>query len=759
PEVYEALVGDRGAFYVDARAETLMGPELCTTLGIRDLTSVTLVDVARNLLEHAESLRPISRIVYEWIERGLREETIDPVALLGIVAGKPFLLTDDGRYWAPHQTVGFRGFAWFGNRRGYWESGVRQFPLLCRACQIPTEPDVATLEQFLKELHQSVVTYGDASILQNDTGLVHLLMHNYVTIGLYAKRLNREWKVCLCREVGPGVCQDPPLMRLVTLDEPALYLSDTPSLEQEFARAGRFCVVLRASGSEQEKVDAFYLTQGIQRIRDAYRVVVERDQLADRTNEYQRQILSIRALIRSLAAIVPRIRLGRPSLLAGGWQETKLHLLGSSGAVRAIAQLSVKMILPGVGEVMSSAPAVYDADEGRLLLDTQVLERPEDFCGELASGLLPCLYQGPGEEGLRDLLEILLPLRTEEAMYAYLDRRHFPTAARLQGPLERLGERLGQILDFGWPTRFERRFPEIGAPAWERWRHAGFLRHLSQVASLPEHADEYAGWVTALLPELMQEIELRSDQEEVRRLLLETLKAESLSDVPLELFAEVKTTASTSVSRPTSTEALEQILPGSSGLLSGGTSGNEAHQGQTNLPVIDPASWQPAPVASSEQGLFGRVMSWLFGASKVVASESRFAPRLSISMPEPATSAEACVREALIVQDWVSWNPTPVPAPWQFGIHTLAGVFSSESQSWSCEDYELVLATGTEEQRAVRGQVRLQVRVGGGEHLLPMPLYSRLHSGPTVIHGEGALRVAGVMETGGILVFLQTAKH
>ncbi len=754
----EVLIGSRLSLFCDARAEALLGPDFCAELGIRGLTAVGLVDVARNLLEHAEAARPISRVVYEWLERGLREETIDPVALQGVLAGQSFILTDDGRYWPAHQTVGFRGFAWFGNRRGYWESGVREFPLLCRSFRIPTEPDVATIEQFLKELHEAVVAYGDEVLLRNDSGLIHLLMHNYATLTSYSRRLDRSWRVCLCREVGPDVPADPPVMRLVHLDESALYLSDTPSLEQEFARTGRFRVVVRASGSEQEKVDAFYLTQGIQRIRDAYRVVPETEKVTDRTGDFQRQILSIRGLIRSLAAIVPRIRLGRPGLLAGGWQDSRLQLLGTSGAIRAIDRLRVRMMLPAVGEVLSSAPAVYDAEEGRLLLDTQLLERPEDYGGELASGLLPCLYQGPGEEGLRDLLEILLPLRTEEAMYAYLDRRNFPVAARLQGPLERLGERLGQILDFGWPARFQSRFPEIGTPAWERWRHAGFVRRLSQVASLPEHADEYGSWIKVLMPEILAEIELKNACEPFRDLLFETLKAESLSDVPLELFHEIPGRTETD-EKGNDDEDLDQVLPGAKRLLGKSELREEdGANGSITFPVIETSSWQPSNSADPETGLFGRVMRWLFGAAPIRAHESAFTPRLTIPAPEMHTSAQAMAIESTPPSEWVTWAPATLPYPWQFGVHTLAGLFSPESQAWSCQDYELVLASRTGTEGDARGQVRFQVRLSSGDNLLPMPLYSRLASVPMILHGEGDLRVAGVMETGGILIFIQSGK-
>src|SRR5690606_27830578 len=76
-----------------------------------------------------------------------------------------------------------------------------------------------------------------------------------------------------------------------------------------------------------------------------------------------------------------------------------------------------------------------------------------------------------GEEQVTDLLEILLPLVTREAMDAYLDRRHFPVSSA-RSARDPLAERLGELLDYGLHRRLERAFPELDGADFEPWRTA-----------------------------------------------------------------------------------------------------------------------------------------------------------------------------------------------------------------------------------------------------------------------------------------------
>jgi transglutaminase-like putative cysteine protease len=222
-------------------------------------------------------------------------------------------------------------------------------------------------------------------------------------------------------------------------------------------------------------LDRLYSKLGIPHLRDAYTVKPDRSgrevgpQMAE-------AVVSFRALLRGLAAVLPRLRAARPRWEEEGeWlEQSRLSHFMNAGTIRVLDQLRLTYELPGVASVAVEAAAAYDPMGHELLLSASAVAQPSLHAVALAEGLLELIYQGPASEGLIDLLNLLIPLGHRQAMDAYLDRRHFPQALS-QGQAPGLSERLGEIMDYGLHKLLERRFSELAGQDWAVWRQ-GDLR-------------------------------------------------------------------------------------------------------------------------------------------------------------------------------------------------------------------------------------------------------------------------------------------
>ena len=227
------------------------------------------------------------------------------------------------------------------------------------------------------------------------------------------------------------------MTRLVSASMRNLLRSDTPTLEAMFEEVGTFFLAARGGAEERQAVARFHEALGIQRLREAYTLQVDPSG-QDRTAARSLQLSALRGVLRALLGVLPRVQAQRTLLASEGWVfESRLTALAASGELRAVEGLRVRYRLRGVGEVQSETSAVYDPPRGALLVDTRVLDDLAGHTTGLATGLMPTVYDGLGEDQLVDIIEILLPRRTRERMDAYLDRRHFPEASALS-PLERL---------------------------------------------------------------------------------------------------------------------------------------------------------------------------------------------------------------------------------------------------------------------------------------------------------------------------------
>ena len=435
----EALIGTHGRFYPDSGIADRLGPALLILLGLRDSQQVELPEVLHHLKSCAQNAEAVSFRVYQWLEARLNRLP----DLRQRLADQIWIYTDDGLWFNHRRVLGVHAFTYFGNRRGYWERGARACPGLCRLFEIPTQVEGPVVREFLEEIGAEVRRRGDQEVLANDRALSRMLLACYTRLEGVA--LDRKLPVILAQS-RPGREK-----RLVAADHPALVASDTPSLERLF---DGLLVAQTGNLEQRPAVEAFHEQMGLRNLREAYTVRLQGEG-RDVSQQCAEGLARLRTSLRSLSSVLPRVRRQREQLSPQGWLDRqRLHNLSR---VRAIHELRVLYDLPGVGVAPVAAPAAYH--EGELLVDSQLVNSSGALLTGLAQGLLPCVYQGPGEEQLVDILEILLPLTTRERMDAYLDARHFPISE--EDPPDPLAERLAEMIDFGLDQRLREQFPDL----------------------------------------------------------------------------------------------------------------------------------------------------------------------------------------------------------------------------------------------------------------------------------------------------------
>lgn len=443
----EALIGAHGRFYPDGPISDLLGVPLLARLGLRDQQQVELPEVLEHLKSCAGGHQAVSFRLYQWLENGL-QRGIDAGMLRQRLAQPAWIYTDDGLWFNHRKVLGTHAFTYFGNRRGYWERGFRACPALCSLFEIPGRVEGAVVREFLEEIGTEVARRGDKEVLAADKALPRMLLACYTR--LEGSPIDRKLPVILA-QLRPGREK-----RLVAAEHPALVCSDTPSLERLFEGTGKLLVAQTGNLEQRPAIEAFHAALRLRQLRDSFQVRVQGEG-RDVSSECGPGLARLRTCLRSLQMVLGRVRRQREQLSAQGW----LDRLQDLNSLKAVQDLRVVYELPGVGSAPVGTAAAYH--QGELLVDASLVRTPEAPLTGLAQGLLPCLYQGPGEEQLVDILEILLPLTSRERMDAYLDARHFPASE--EAPANPWHERLAEILDYQLDQKLRERFGELGE--WE----------------------------------------------------------------------------------------------------------------------------------------------------------------------------------------------------------------------------------------------------------------------------------------------------
>ncbi len=675
----EALIGDHPRHYPDRALAALLGDELMSLLGLR--TSVELEAVLANL----DQQRAVSFRVYQWLEARLVQGQVGPEELRRRLANKRWVYTDDGQWYAPNRVLGTHAFALFGERRGYWERGYANCPELCRAFSIPGEISPQVVREFLQE-----VADGPRDQLRKERPLARMLLACYRRLSNLGPNPVDPALAVILAEQRPGGERV-----LLAAEHPGLFCSDTPTLERLFEKAGKLYVAWAGPVEGREEVEAFHAAMGLPSLRDGFTVELGAGG-QDVTEQCPAGIARLRTALRSLVGVLERVRRQRTQLSPDHWvDQQRLRPVAQSGRIRAIAGLKVTYRLEGVGSVPVQARGAYHPDARELLVDASLAERPEAPLTGLAQGLLPCVYQGPGEEQLVDILEILLPLVSREAMDAYLDERHFPRGE--DEPVDRVGERISEVLDFGLERRLAARFPELDPARWQE---------------LPPGLT-----VEQAVERLLAGVEEPS--KELRQALTDVLSAPSLDSIKTPP-APVETPpppVPIMVARQPAPPAQEPGEPTLWNRLVGWFS-----------ELTTPSEEQPPATEQELARLASQLPAWATGGNP-------FAPMTGIGTQFWGTRARLAELAARIPPVGLDYQPPGVPRPYVYALHCLSGSFDPGSQRWLPADplYLAGLAEGEPTGRSISFNGKLEA----GVNRLPLPFFTR------PVPFAGAERAAG----------------
>ncbi|MFO0576742.1 MAG: hypothetical protein U1A78_22290 [Polyangia bacterium] len=505
PEV-ELLIGTAPDLYPSPQILLHLPEPLCDALGLRGPRDIQLPTVLRHLDQCERAQRTVSFRVYLWLERRLQKGQLDESVLRQELSGRRWICLDEGRFVSHTQVLGVVALRYFGSRRSAWERGAEECPSLCRLMGIPRAVTTEAVAGFLGELGREVALRGDRPLLTAEPALPRMLLACYALLGRSNQAIARELPVVLCRvqaPLGPRAtiagqgkprvepsepgdehddAHDAERYRLLPARDPSLLRSDTPTLERLFRTAGVLHLCVPGPPEERDDVERFHQALGIRRLREAYTINLDESAGRDRSAACGPQLARLRGVLHALLGVLPRVQAQRTQLPAAGWAfERRLRPLADAGSLVAMESLRVRYRLDGVGEASAEVAAAYDPARGALLLDSDVLDDPLSYASGLAQALLPCIYDGPNEEQLIDIIEILLPLYTAARMNDYLDRRHFPTVGPRRRVLDRIADRLLEILDYGLDARLGRRFPELAGATLRAWRDPGLLAGFAEI--------------------------------------------------------------------------------------------------------------------------------------------------------------------------------------------------------------------------------------------------------------------------------------
>ncbi|MEM9460253.1 MAG: hypothetical protein AAGF11_39125 [Myxococcota bacterium] len=805
----QALVGDAPGLYPAPEIARALGESLSTAIGLRSAADVRLPEVVAHIDASQEAGIPLPFVVYAWLERGLTEGWLDGAQLRRQLAGRAWICSDDGEYHPHERVLGLRALEHFGTRRGYWERGRQHCPTLCRVFGIPDRLTPAVLLAFVEQINDEAEIQGDQALLTAEPGLPRMLLRAYATLGSQGEPAPA--RSILCRQCGGD---QPGALHLRPPEDPLVLRSDAPTLEAMFAAAGRFFVASPGPAEDRAEIDFYYERCGVRRLRQRYEIRVV-DTGEDQSRAHADAIRTLRTSLLGLWATLPRVRLQRTHLLSEAWvYEERLATLARTGPIAARVDLEVDYVLPGVGQARTRAMAVYDPSAGALLVDTRVLVDPATTVTGLAQGVMACIYDGPGEEQLVDIVEILLRLGDRSRMDDYLDRRFFPTAAEPQvGSGGRLAARVGELFDYGLDRRLTQRFDALADRPLERWRDPSLF------VGLP---DEQEPAVRTVVARMLAAIELtRADQALTEALAL-LLSAPSLSDVPAGLLApeassptasghprpdhaapSSTTLATTELSgeRPgdPSGEPLELpslaeleerlaeltaqassagspgdspphrfVLPDGLGTLGDGNANPDTATlpGYGTLVDDDDTTSPPFPGPSDgpsggpRRGFWSRLarrLGLLDDASLPESPPPWATPGANVLGPTDFIGPQLWVRGRTLrkmaterIPMGLLHEPPVLPSPYRYVVHTMGGAFQPDTQQWHPVALPAVSALFGGEPTGAT--VSWAGRLAPGRSVLPIPLYGDVTRLEVVDADPSVVRPAGRLPAGSALV-------
>jgi len=719
PEV-EALVGTAPGRFPHPQVWRALGSRLRARIGFRGVDAVTLEDVASHIVDQSARGAVVPFRVYLWLEEGLRAGWLSPAEVNQRFANQRWVCDDAGDWFAHEAVVGIRALSYFGPLRGYWQQGAERCPNLCAAFSIPTVLDGGVLLHFLRELGARVAKEGDQTLLRTYPALPRMLLACFAWLGARGRALPGDVPVVLATALGPSVH---PGHRLIAAADPLLFVSDTPQLERQFGGVGDFYSAARGGLEDRAAIDDLLERSGVRRLRACLTWVVQQ-RGGDVTPTHRGEVGQLCGLLGDLAGALPRVRAFKQTLSDGAWAwQSRLSSIVERQAVRVIDDLAVMMALPGVGEVESQDKVAWDRGRNTLLVDVEVVRSPSDFTVDLANGVLPAVYDGPGSEQLTELLHILLGAGGAAGMKRYLDRQRYPVVDA-EAPKRGLNDRVQELLDFGLHLRLARRFTELDAADFGQWRAVG---------------DDAGSDPGTIARRLLDAAGAHEPSPELEKTLQELLTAPDLSRLPPSLLQDQDAHAGAFVPpRAVGSPLGEPQSPTRDD--AGATSSVAAQAPRPQLPAYPEP---PEDLEPPRRGFWSRVGRWLSGRSDADEQAEAIERWLNQAAPWAQSANPFEERPFIGPQLWANGTtlqqaasiqstsqlrhrPEKVPAPYGYVNQVLGASFQPRSQRWlpthDPTRYDRLSATGE--------RVRFEGFLGPGTSRLPLPMYSRLVSGP-----------------------------
>lgn len=742
PQV-QALVGKAPGRFPDPELWDVLPRAMQTQLGFRGVDSVTLEDVVGHITVCSSKKSAVPFRVYTWLEEGLAGGWLSPAQVRQRLSGSRWICDDENDWFDAKSTVGYRALSYFGRRRGYWEHGAQRCPTILQTFSIPRQMNVDTVLQFFQEVAAEVASDGDQAVLEREPPLPRMLLASAGWLGECGRTVEPDWQVVLATAVGP---QNNGSHRLAAPTDPTLFVSDTPNLEAQFARVGRFLTAARGGRDDRVGVDRMLELARVRRLRSSLSVVIAQ-RGREVTEEHGPEVGRLCGLLRALGGVLPRVRAKRTHLTQTGWRfDERLGSVVERQAVKVIADLSVMVRLEGVGDAETQDKVAWDRTDNVLLVDQQVVLAPHRYTIDLANGVLPTVFDGAGGEELQELLHILLGTGDAASMRRYLDRQFYPVVDALdETGTAPMRERVAELLDFGLHHRLARRFPQLGVDAdvSKAWRDPALWDETADT----EDTQALALGADELARKLLRAAGVLEPSPELETTLRELLVADDLSQLPEALRGPQPLGPSGAATPGGAFDAsAEPVFQPPADGVHFDPSGEPF---ATAPPVAEQDFPAPPEAEAESSGFWGRVgdvfggrkrreeiraaavAAWLAAAPPWATAGNAFQSRPFIG---PQLWAKPSALKAVAGQSTTSQlrhAPPTLPVPYAYAPQVVGGTFEHRTQRWlqtaDPTRYDRLSSTG---QRVV-----FEGHFGPGTSRLPLPVFTRLVSGPLSTDG------------------------
>ena len=743
-----SLLGSAPDLYADGDVRSTLDSKFKKELGFKQLEDVRLKDVLGRIKAGLKTGAFVPFQVYKWMEQGLDKGWLNADELVGKLKGKNWVYTDDRMMFPASKVLGTRAVEYFGKRRGYWSRGVKDCPELCALFGIPTEVTDEMVQNFLKEVSRDISKSSDKEVIAEEPAIPRMLLTCAARLGKNGVTVGKNLKVFVSKQCDG---KEEGAVRVMAASDVLLFMSETPTLEALFSKAGTFYLVETGRAGEREEIIAFYNAMKIRRLRDSYTAVVDSKSGRDTTSSSGGRLQGLKTVLHALAMVMPRVEKQRDHLEPSGWvYRERLKPLGEAGTIHVIRNLQVRMALEGVGSVSDAMTARFDPQKKILLIEEAVLDDPVAYSPGLAEGLIPCIFEGNGEDDLVEIVELLLNRSSTQAMNNYLDRRHFPKVEMKESAGEQRLMRLANLLNYSFHENLRSHFESLKDCDFDKWRDP---RLHEKIAAVPSKNPNSAATEVARL--LLHALGVADDEEPLVKVLANTFKADSINGVPMELQ---QTASQPEPEHNVELGEIDRKPPEAEGP----TTSEDDHQTKELLPE---KSWDAEPVVAPPPepevepgggfGLFEKISSWFGQDDSEPAGVSSGSN--GVQVPGWATGNNLRPVDEIGSQLGFTglndggggsasggatdnapagfyYDPCPLPRPHNYGIQKYGTAFNPSSQEWT--DDGLPSFDHLEQLSPSAHVVRFRGLLSPGLSQLPVPMYGRMNGKPRALDGK-----------------------